>query len=426
MTRAQSAPPTTRQAAAGAVAAQRRGQAPARPGAASGAAARGGMSTPTRLRLFRGVTVVVSLVCAVVTAVLLVSAQGAVTKASGHVDQLMRLHRVKALLLQADAVAAASFLEGAAPDAAATVGDDLEQAGELVVVAAGAQPADQTDLATLNADITAFQVAMQQATDADAPDQLVRASDDLHQTVLPTVDRLIASNQAAITEQTPVSAWWVVLVAQIPALVVTVCVMVWVAGRFKRVINVGLVLAVAALLASTIITATLSQQTERDVRAVTQDRLTQAFALADARTHALDARVFESLTLLFPDQPAYRTDQETHTSAVDDALARVGSPKLSSRWQTITDNTQQLPPAADPEAVRQAQTAAASADHARAYDEFSEQADGQLADLRASNTTTLERTRPRLVGAGVGAAVLGVGAAALATWGIGRRLGEYR
>lgn len=388
-------------------------------------------TTPTQLTLWRFVTVAVCVVTALAAAALLISARGSMNHAAGATQQLMRMHEIRALLLQADADATASVLTGGD---AATDGEPVEEASRLIVEAAQAQPDDPErvrQLQDLNTAVLRYhaKVGLAQAVPEDDPAaesvRLDEAGTHLRTVALPILDDLIADYTTGIEGHARIISPWLVALLQMVPLVVTGYVMVWVARRFHRVLNIGIVAALLALAVGMVVSTSATSSTVNDVRTVTDEHLSNAVAVADARSHAYDARAYENLALIDPARAGdHQASWQAAALAVNDALqgASTRDGSLEVLWRTIEVNHRKSQ-GMDPDAAK---ARATSDDVMSDFTAFTDAAAEEMEQDTTASVTKLQSLAPRLVAAGWATLVLGVAAAALAAWGISVRLREYR
>lgn len=387
-------------------------------------------STPTKLRMLRGATVAVILLTSLLTAVLMFSGRGSMAQAAGSTEQLIRMHHIKTLLLQADADATTSFLTGRE---ATTYVSAIEEASQLVVEASRSQPDDEEQLARLNSAIVEYNATTSLATANNRQNfpvgaaYLDEAGTQLREEALPVVDALIATNTHAIEQQARMVPAGVVFLVQLVPLGLTGYLMIWVARRFKRVINVGIVGATVAVVASTVVSTMATSTTATEVRSVTDRNLVAAVAIADARSSAYDAQAYQSLSLISRARSAeFNAAWQSAALSVNQSLRGAGEQDLVDLWRVNEINHRKIRSLDSDGDVDGAKKLATSREVGQAFTDFSDSADERLRTNAETSTTTFNDSGPRLVAAGITVSVLGPLAAGLVIWGIGVRLREYQ
>lgn len=387
-------------------------------------------NTPGQLRLWRLLIVTLCLVATGVSVVLLFSARGSIQQAAGSTEQLIRLHQVKTSLLQADADATNSFLTG---QESPEYNDAVDRASELVVTAAQAQPEDREALARLNRAIVDYNATTSLAKANNRQNFPVGASylDDagaqLRSDALPVIDELVAANTDRLEDQARLPSLWLVLAIQAVPLTLTGFVLYRVARHFKRVLNIGLTGAVLALAAALAVGATAAGGSVSDVRRITDDHLVSAIAVAEARSHAFDAKAYEGLSLISRARAAeYNSDWQVASLHVNQALNRAGQDELAGQWRVNEVNHRKIRSLDADGDFDGAKALATSEQVVTDFNTFDDDSSQTLDRLSADSIDLLHRLEPRLLLAGIATGVLGLAAAALATWGIGVRLREYR
>ena len=387
-------------------------------------------STPTKLRMIRGATVAVILLTSLLTAVLMFSGRGSMTQAAGHTEQLIRMHHIKTLLLQADADATTSFLTG---QEATTYVSAIEEASTLVVEASRSQPADQEQLARLNSAIVEYNATASLATANNQQNfpvgaaHLDEAGTQLREEALPVVDSLITTNTHAVEQQTRMVPAGVVLLVLLVPLGFAIYLMIWVARRFKRVVNIGIVGATVAVAASTVVATMATSTTVAEVRSVTDDDLAAAVAIADARSNAYNAQVYQNLSLISQERSAeFNAAWQNAAVSVTQSLRDAGEQDLVDLWQVNETNHRKIRSLDADGDVDGAKKLATSQEVGAAFADFSDSANERLGTNARASTAAFNDSGPRLVAAGVTVSVLGPLAAGLMIWGVGVRLREYQ
>ena len=206
---------------------------------------------------------------------------------------------------------------------------------------------------------------------------------------------------------------------------------VWLARRFRRTINVGMLASAAVLLVLTVGGLIAVQQLSSSLSSISNGSLAAVNTAADARIDANNAKSNESLTLIargsgqaFED--AWKSSADSVASSVQQLTDR---PELVTQWQAYSDVHAEIRALDDGGRWERAVSlATGSGDKssntvfgtfdsnlASYLDEVSQDASGSLAD-----------ERPVMVVAAILALLGGLAAALLGRWGIRARLKEYR
>lgn len=413
---------------------------PASPGelalAARAGMAHSGPQRPRTLALLRWLQVVclvAALAMAGIGAVVCWNARQDAIAAAGHATQYQRLTQIRAHLLTADAISGQIFVLPTDDAAQYPVYlGELAGASKLIVEAGGAQAGDRDQLAAINTAVSRFAAAMSAARAANTPlgkesaaADLVKASAALRTDAIAPLDQLVQANQAGITGGSLDAGRWIFAALGIGTLALVLVSAYLVAVRFRRVVNLGLALALVLLGAAWAIGATTlgGVATQTDVTAEQH----VASASADARQAVLNARTQESLGLL--DSGSAASYEKQWASSVATASAAIQSlaksnPALTGQLNAYTAAHKSLRALADAGKPQQAasatqatRSAASTLDTALA--KLTTTSAGKVATALTSASLPLELGA---LGVGVCAALAG----AAATIGIDQRLREYR
>lgn len=278
------------------------------PVAAPGGAAVGAFSenVPQLLNRLQALAVAACLVFGVAAAVVQVLSWQAAGRAADNTEQVVRVQQVQSLLLRADAIATNSYLsDGLEPaDARAEYDAAIDDTLRLITDAADAQPADREVLADLNATVSAYTNAVSQARDYNRQQlpigiaYLNEAGSTLRDDAQPIVKALVDTNsQRAEDEMHGQHPFWLLALG-----VLTLAVLWWVnrqvARRFRRRLNVGLVVAAAVVGVLTLVVTVHAVVKNNDDDATRDGAYRTAVDEATARTAANNAKAFESLGLV--------------------------------------------------------------------------------------------------------------------------------
>ena len=294
-------------------------------------------STPGSFRLTATVVTAICAVCAVVAAAAIVARAGSLNAAGTEAQQLVDLQEIRTATVEADAIAASSFLRES-EEAATRQAEYEARLGDatrlLADVAQRATTADLPDLAVANDTLVRYAGLVEQARANNRQGFPVgasyqrQASNLLRSDLLPALDAVAEASRDrlndSLSDSTRNGAIAIILLAV--ALVALVLGSLLLARRTRRLINVpiaiGAVLVAAALVWTVVVVAT----TGRDVRDTVDTSLRGADALSRARTAAFDAQSAESLTLInrgngAANEADWRLADAEVVAAVDEACA---------------------------------------------------------------------------------------------------------
>ncbi|MGI9030464.1 MAG: hypothetical protein ACR2HP_10845 [Ilumatobacteraceae bacterium] len=398
-------------------------------------------STPGGFRLAAAVTTVVCALCGLIGAAAIAARDGSLDAAGTAARQLVDLQEVRTAAVEADSVAASSFLSRGGEQAVQRARYE-EQLGAatsaLAVVAQRAPTADIEALAAANTSLASFSGLIEQSRANNRQGFPVgaayqrQASALVRSDLLPALDAVdLASRErlnSSLGDSTRNAA--IAVVALLVALAVLVVASLLLFRRTRRVINVPIAVGGALVVAALAWSVFTLLPTGATVEETVDSDLSGADALARARAGAFDARSAESLTLINRGNGAANeadwllADAEV-LAALDAACDRGRGACLDDEWQayrTEHENVRLLDDGGDyDDAVLLALSAAQSR-----FDEFTEPAE------------QAQRTRAEQVAAGFADArgplgllrwvvlVAGLGAAIAALVGFGQRLREYR
>lgn len=422
------------------------GRSPAPSGAAvtSGPTAREhhpALTTPALLRLLVAACTLACLLFGIGTAATLVGGSSAMDRATRNAAQLARVQAIQASLLHADAIATNAYLGGGleSPAQRAEYARAMDDVARLIPEAGEAQPADRDALRALNAEVVAYATTMEQARANNRQGfplggaYLADAGSHLRRGAMPLLDSLVAANdQRVLTELAWVDRTWVVPLGLLATLVLVVA-LVLVARRFRRIVNIGLAVALALVVAA-LLTLGLLVSTVRDgVHGVRDGSLQTARSIGVARGHADEAKAYEALTL----------------------IARDGGGSNDAAWAMASLRTRRALRAIPDGAVRSAMSADFAAhtvshrrirefdrdgnwDQARVeaagtgptssnatFARFDERASAAAQAAGEQTTTRLRAQRPLLVTGAIVALLASLGAVAAAWRGVSTRLKEF-
>ncbi len=263
--------------------------------------------TPGRMRLLGAAAAAAALLFGVVAAGNLLANDAAAARATTNTDQVVRVQKVYADLLLADATATNSFLVGGleAPEQRATYEQAMDRATRGIAEAASVQPADAEALAALSAQVQRYGQLVEQARAYNrqglpvGAQYLTLASAGLRSDAAPVLAALLEANSNRSTDELSNAGWSLPLAASgALAVLVFVLVLVWFARRTHRYVNLPLAAGALALLVAAGVGTYGITSAGRQLTSTQDDQLAATIALSTARTSAYDAKANESLTLI--------------------------------------------------------------------------------------------------------------------------------
>ena len=419
---------------------------PARPGRASVSPtapvpAVKNTDTPRRLRLLSLGVVVAGVVVALLGALTCFYLAFSLGRAQADTEQLIRVQKIQSNLLSADATATNAFLVGGLePPAQRAVYDQaLSSTSALIVEASQAQPADAAALSALNEEVVSYAATIEQARANNrqglpvGAQYLRNASADLRSTALPILDNLVSSNAARAADQMdpPTGYIYIFPVISLLALIGVIIGQVWLARRFRRTINVGMLASAIVLLVITIGGLVVVQQLSSSLNSISNGSFAAVNTAADARIDANNAKSNESLTLIARGSgQAFETAWKSSADSVAENLQRLtDQPELMDQWQAYTDVHSEIRALDDGgrwEAAVSRATGSGDKSSNTVFGTFDSNLASYLDGVSQDTSSSLADEQPLMV---VGAILIllgGLAAALLGRWGIGARLKEYR
>ncbi len=358
-------------------------------------------------------------------------------RAADDTEQLVRVQEIQSTLLRVDAIATNVVLVGGEGDPArdSDYDDALADVFTLIAAAAEAQPADEAALAALNVEVNDYATGIAEAranvrqTFPIGAEYLSGASAALRSDALPILANLVEANsERAEDSMAGQHPYWLLLVG-----VIAVAVLVWLsivlASRFRRYLNVGVAVAGAIVIVTTLVAFAAAWRADNQNDALLEEELQMAVDQAAARTAGNDAKAYESLRLIKRGSGALYEDPWVEKAGVVDSL---GDEQVLDEWDAYVRAHEEIDLLDDEDRWGLAVQIAVGAESApgdlnstAAFDEF----DTEVAALVEENgeTTTDELRGGRsfaLVGS-ILTVVLGFVAAVAVARGIGARRKEY-
>ena len=402
-------------------------------------AAESTMSTPQRLRLLSLGVVVVGLVIGVIGALIFTYLAVSLSRAKADTAQLIRVQKIQSNLLSADATATNAFLVGGLepPAQRAAYDQAMSSTSSLIAEAAQAQSADGTALAALNQQVLSYAGMIEQARANNrqglpiGAQYLRNASAQLRSDALPILNNLVSANATRATDEMKAGAGYIVLVIALLGLGGVIAAQVWLARRFKRKINVGMLASSIVLLVLVIGSLIVVLQLRSSLQEISSGSLAAVNTAADARINANDAKSNESLTLIARGSgQAFEAAWKSSADSVAENLGRLtDKPELVGQWQAYTDVHTQIRALDDEgqwdKAVAKA-TGSANDSSNTVFGAFDSNLAGYLDGVSQQASNSLANEQPVMVVAAVLILLGGLAAALLGRRGVAERLREYR
>jgi hypothetical protein len=395
--------------------------------------------TPRRLRALSVGVVVAGVVVALLGALTFSYLAFSLGRAQADTEQLIRVQKIQSNLLSADAIATNAFLVGGLePPAQRAVYDQaLSSTSSLIVEASQAQPADAAALSALNEQVVSYAATVEQARANNrqglpvGAQYMRNASADLRATALPILDNLVSSNATRAADQMDATLGYIFPAISLVALVGVIVGQVWLARRFRRTINVGMLAGAVLLLLITAGALIAALQLNSALSSISSGSFSAVNTAADARIDANNAKSNESLTLIARGSgQAFETRWQSSADSVAGNIQRLTErPELVSQWQAYTDVHREIRALDDRglwgRAVSQATGSGAKSSNT-AFNTFDGNLASYLDEVSQQTSNSLADERPLMVVGAILILIGGVAAALLGRWGIGARLKEYR
>jgi hypothetical protein len=275
-------------------------------------------TTPAKLRTLLFATVIASLVLSIVSWASMSARQAAIEDVGRGADRLILVQQIKVAVLRADSIASASYLIGGQERSDQRTAYLAEVDAAALGLTAASRNADPADVAALQsaASMLASYVGLIEQARANnrqgfpvgaayqrQASQLVSyvgpasgAPADIVG-VLSTVESRDRARVNDAIERAHRSGWWLHIVGW-PTLLLFAFTSLWMAKRFRRLVNVPLVAGAAALTISLAVSGFVAAQAVFAADDAIASPLSDADQLAAARAAAFEARSQESLTLI--------------------------------------------------------------------------------------------------------------------------------
>jgi hypothetical protein len=402
-------------------------------------AAKSTRSTPRRLRLLSLGVVVAGVIIGVIGALIFSYLAFSLSRAKSDVAQLIRVQQIQSNLLSADATATNAFLVGGLepPAQRAAYDQAMSSTSSLIAEAAQAQPADGAALSVLNQQVLNYAGMIEQARANNrqglpvGAQYLRNASAQLRSDALPVLDNLVNANTERTADEMRADVGYLVLIIALLGLIGVIVAQLWLARRFKRTINVGMLASSIVLLVLVVGSLIVVQQLRSALNEISSGSLAAVNAAADARINANNAKSNESLTLIARGSgQAFEAAWESSANSVAESLGRLhDKPELASQWQAYTNVHTEIRELDDggrwDRAVARA-TGSGRDSSNTAFGAFDSNLASYLDGVSQDASNSLANQQPIMVIAAILSLLGGLAAGLLGRWGVAARLKEYR
>ena len=256
------------------------------------------------------------------------------------------------------------------------------------------------------------------------------ASTQLRTEALPILDTLVATNAERASARMDMRLGYVFVVIAVLGLAAMIAGQVWLARRFKRTINLGMLAASIALLAALVGGTIGVLQLSAAVGAIETGSFAAVNAAADARIDAYNAKSNESLTLIARGSGgAFETAWKASADSVVANLDRLGPAAPAAEWtryMEVHNKIRALDDGGQWDAAVALATGSGPESANTAFNAFDAKLAGTLDQVSQEASAGLSRPQPLLVVGAILALLLGLAAALLGRRGVAARLREYR
>jgi hypothetical protein len=206
---------------------------------------------------------------------------------------------------------------------------------------------------------------------------------------------------------------------------------VWLARRFKRTMNVGMLASAAVLFVIAVASLIAAIQVGSTLNSITDGSFAAVNTAADARIDANNAKSNESLTLIA--RGSGQSFEEAWKSSADSVAGNLqrltDRPELVNQWQAYTDVHSEIRALDDggrwDRAVARATGSGAESSNT-VFGTFDSNLVGYLDGVSQETSDSLAGIQPVMVVFAILTLLSGLAVALLGRWGIAARLKEYR
>lgn len=299
------------------------------------------VDTPALLNRWQLIGMSVAIVFGLVSALVQFVGWQADGRAAADTEQLVRIQKIQASLLNADALSTNAFLVGGLEntDQRAQYDTSIDDALKEITAAAKAQPADQRLLAELNQEVNDYVANIAQARANNRQGYPVGAayqtiaSNQLRAEATPRLAALVKANndraESAMGGQHP---FWLLGLG-----ILTLVALWWLnrelAQTFRRRINKGVAIAAAIVAGVTLVTVAGAWIRDSSNDSLRDGAFADAVSAATARTAANDAKANESLRLIKRGSGAAN---ESEWARLTQVVEKNAPDDLLDEWSTYT------------------------------------------------------------------------------------------
>ena len=402
--------------------------------------------TPGRMRIYGAVAILGCLVFGLFAFIAASSRSGALSSARSDAAQLVRVQAIRTNLVFADANLTNAFLVGGLepPAARSAYEQGIATASRTLADASGVNTHDAAALAAVNDVITRYTGLVESARSNNrlgyplGAAYLRQAATLLRTSALPALEDLGKTEQSRVDDAYSASAramiWLVIgLLAGLAMLIVT---QVWLSARTRRLINLPLLGATAAVVVVGAVLVGVMAWSQSKATHTREHAYFATLELATGRIDAFDAKSAESLTLIARGsgqayEASYQQLAKNATAVLQDAANRGGTneqaaQKAFAAYQAVHTQLRKLDNGGDWDAAVRLATGSASTDSNAVFGAF-DQASAKALDQRAAQLRhDLGTARSPVTPFGWIALVIGLAAAVASARGMSIRLREYR
>lgn len=264
--------------------------------------------TPGRMRLYGAFVVLGCLVFGLFAFIAGSSRASALSSARSDAAQLVRIQAIRTNLVFADANLTNAFLVGGLepPAARSAYQEGIATASTTLAEASGVSAQDAAVLANVNDVVTQYTGLVESARANNrigyplGAAYLRQATQLLRTDALPPLEDLVKTEQARIADSYSGSAhavYWLVI-GLLAALGILLFTQIWLAGRTRRLLNLPLVTATAAVIVVGVVLVATMAWSQSKANHTRSNAYFATVELATARIDAFDAKSAESLTLI--------------------------------------------------------------------------------------------------------------------------------